>query len=308
MVEVPSLLCQIAVMKDAADFCLGRLDDLLQYLLRRRPRNTRVASRFDPLRWLPARAPASRRRRPSQGHAGDALWGDRRAAARRFGTCRSAFATLDVGGVDRPGQGNALSLIPSGSPARVDRLLAERPRGSIVARPLRRWPNPRAYRSATRCAAEDPSNYPDKMAANDNLDLILRGRREIEARLAEGGRRAISTLARAQRARARGRRDQGSARKDEGARRSLRDARRSRPPRNAGDGGGRTRRGRSRRGAIKQAIRIALLPKDAADESNAILEVRAGTGGDEAALFAGDLFRMYVKYAEPKAGRSRCSR
>ena len=51
---------------------------------------------------------------------------------------------------------------------------------------------------------------------------------------------------------------------------------------------------------MAQAIRIALLPKDAADEGDAILEVRAGTGGDEAALFAGDLFRMYVKYAESK--------
>jgi peptide chain release factor 1 len=47
-------------------------------------------------------------------------------------------------------------------------------------------------------------------------------------------------------------------------------------------------------------IRLALLPKDAADESNVILEVRAGTGGDEAALFAGDLYRMYVKYAEAR--------
>jgi len=41
-------------------------------------------------------------------------------------------------------------------------------------------------------------------------------------------------------------------------------------------------------------------PRTAADEGSAILEVRAGTGGDEAALFAGDLFRMYVKYAERK--------
>jgi peptide chain release factor 1 len=47
-------------------------------------------------------------------------------------------------------------------------------------------------------------------------------------------------------------------------------------------------------------IRLSLLPKDAADEGNVILEVRAGTGGDEAALFAGDLFRMYLKYAEAK--------
>ncbi|MGL4396462.1 MAG: peptide chain release factor 1, partial [Hyphomicrobium sp.] len=45
-------------------------------------------------------------------------------------------------------------------------------------------------------------------------------------------------------------------------------------------------------------LRIALLPKDAADEKSAILEVRAGTGGDEAALFAADLFRMYTRYAE----------
>lgn len=43
---------------------------------------------------------------------------------------------------------------------------------------------------------------------------------------------------------------------------------------------------------------IRLLPKDAADERSAMLEVRAGTGGDEAALFAGDLFRMYQRYAE----------
>ena len=51
---------------------------------------------------------------------------------------------------------------------------------------------------------------------------------------------------------------------------------------------------------MAQEIRVSLLPKDAADDGNVILEVRAGTGGDEAALFAGDLFRMYVKYAELK--------
>ena len=49
--------------------------------------------------------------------------------------------------------------------------------------------------------------------------------------------------------------------------------------------------------ALEHQIRLALLPKDAADEKNAILEVRAGTGGDEAGLFAGDLFAMYQKYA-----------
>jgi peptide chain release factor 1 len=50
----------------------------------------------------------------------------------------------------------------------------------------------------------------------------------------------------------------------------------------------------------EQHLRLVLLPKDAADEKSAILEVRAGTGGDEASLFAGDLFRMYQRYAESK--------
>jgi peptide chain release factor 1 len=49
-----------------------------------------------------------------------------------------------------------------------------------------------------------------------------------------------------------------------------------------------------------QDLRLMLLPKDEADEKSAILEIRAGTGGDEAALFAGDLFRMYSRYADLK--------
>ena len=49
---------------------------------------------------------------------------------------------------------------------------------------------------------------------------------------------------------------------------------------------------------LQQDIRVALLPKDAADARDVILEIRAGTGGEEAALFAGDLFRMYQRYAE----------
>ncbi|WP_312367695.1 peptide chain release factor 1 [Ensifer sp.] len=51
---------------------------------------------------------------------------------------------------------------------------------------------------------------------------------------------------------------------------------------------------------LEQEIQILLLPKDAADEKSAILEIRAGTGGSEAALFAGDLFRMYERYAAGK--------
>lgn len=48
---------------------------------------------------------------------------------------------------------------------------------------------------------------------------------------------------------------------------------------------------------MEQALRLALLPKDAADTRPAIIEIRPGTGGDEAALFAGDLARMYQRYA-----------
>jgi len=55
--------------------------------------------------------------------------------------------------------------------------------------------------------------------------------------------------------------------------------------------------------AIEQALKLLLLPKDEADDRNAILEIRAGTGGDEAALFAGDLFRMYQRFAQNEGWR-----
>jgi peptide chain release factor 1 len=60
---------------------------------------------------------------------------------------------------------------------------------------------------------------------------------------------------------------------------------------------------REREAALEHEIRVLLIPKDAADERNVILEVRAGTGGEEAALFAGDLFRMYQRYAATKGWR-----
>lgn len=52
--------------------------------------------------------------------------------------------------------------------------------------------------------------------------------------------------------------------------------------------------------AIEEEIKLLLVPADPQDDRNAILEIRGGTGGDEAALFAGDLFRMYAKYCEMK--------
>lgn len=51
---------------------------------------------------------------------------------------------------------------------------------------------------------------------------------------------------------------------------------------------------------LEQEIRFMLIPKDPTDEKNAILEIRAGTGGDEACIFAGDLLRMYLRYFETK--------
>ncbi len=56
--------------------------------------------------------------------------------------------------------------------------------------------------------------------------------------------------------------------------------------------------------ALDQELQILLLPKDARDEGNLFLEVRAGTGGDEAAIFAGDLMRMYLRFAEQRGWRT----
>src|SRR5947208_14302392 len=54
----------------------------------------------------------------------------------------------------------------------------------------------------------------------------------------------------------------------------------------------------------EKLLRNMLIPKDPYDEKNAILEIRAGTGGDEASLFAGNLLRMYLKYCEKKGWKT----
>jgi peptide chain release factor 1 len=59
----------------------------------------------------------------------------------------------------------------------------------------------------------------------------------------------------------------------------------------------------ARRDALLDEIKLLLVPKDPNDEKNVVLEIRAGTGGDEAALFAADLFRMYSRYAERQGWR-----
>jgi peptide chain release factor 1 len=141
------------------------------------------------------------------------------------------------------------------------------------------------------------------MAANDNLDLILRRHEEIGARLTEGvAGTEYSALSRELRdlepivaaiktfrAKERERGELADMLADphlDAEIRAMAAAEFAAAEAESDD--------------IAKAIRISLLPKDAADEGGAILEVRAGTGGDEAALFAGDLFRMYIKYAEQK--------
>ena len=53
-----------------------------------------------------------------------------------------------------------------------------------------------------------------------------------------------------------------------------------------------------RRDVIEEEIRLMLIPKDPTDDKNAVMEIRAGSGGDEASIFAGDLYRMYIRYCE----------
>ncbi|MGC9365081.1 MAG: peptide chain release factor 1 [Fidelibacterota bacterium] len=57
---------------------------------------------------------------------------------------------------------------------------------------------------------------------------------------------------------------------------------------------------KARKQQLEEELKLLLIPKDPNDDKNAIVEIRAGTGGDEAAIFAADLYRMYVKYAERK--------
>src|SRR6202163_2912638 len=54
----------------------------------------------------------------------------------------------------------------------------------------------------------------------------------------------------------------------------------------------------ARVGAVEEELKVLLLPKDPNDEKHVMLEIRAGTGGDEATLFAAEMFRMYTRYAE----------
>ena len=55
---------------------------------------------------------------------------------------------------------------------------------------------------------------------------------------------------------------------------------------------------------MEESIKVLLIPKDPEDSKNAVVEIRAGAGGDEASIFAGDLYRMYTRYCESKKWRT----
>ena len=64
----------------------------------------------------------------------------------------------------------------------------------------------------------------------------------------------------------------------------------------------------AKREPLEEKIKLLLIPADPQDKKNAIVEIRAGTGGDEASIFAGDLFRMYSKFAENKGWKIEINR
>jgi peptide chain release factor 1 len=141
------------------------------------------------------------------------------------------------------------------------------------------------------------------MLPQDKLDLILRRHAEISARLASdldsttfvALSRELSSLEDVAAA-IRDYRTQGS--ELEGLEAMLNDPATDAEMKSLAEDELREARGRLEE--LEHQLRLTLLPKDAADEKSAILEIRGGTGGDEAALFAGDLFRMYQRYAESK--------
>ncbi len=144
------------------------------------------------------------------------------------------------------------------------------------------------------------------MLPQDKLDLILRRHAEISDRLASGPGSAVFValsreLAEIDDVVAAIRDYRGEEQEIAGIDAILADPKLE--PEMRGLAEAERQEARARLLALEQKLRVALLPKDAADEKSAILEIRAGTGGDEAALFAGDLFRMYQRYAELKGWR-----
>ena len=307
MVEVPSLLWQLDEIASAADFLSVGSNDLMQYLYAVDRDNRRVADRFDPLsvgflRALRSIAQAGERHGTPVTLCGEMGGQTLEAMAlMAIGYRELSMSATSIG----PVKAMTLSLNVGEAEREVEAMLAKGREDASLRKPLQR------LAERLRCASSDASVLNPRrfrflsshMAANDNLDLILRRHQEISARLAEGAAGAqYSALSRelnelepvvaaieAFQSKEKERADLAAMLREpklDPDMRAMAEAELAAVDTDAE--------------AMSKAIQIALLPKDAADEGSAIIEVRAGTGGDEAALFAGDLFRMYVKYAERK--------
>ena len=308
MVEVPSLLWQLDEIAAAADFLSVGSNDLMQYLYAVDRDNSRVANRFDPLeRRFPTRAALDRRGGRATRNAGDAVWGDGRTKPRSDGADGGRLPrAVDVRDLDRAGQGDdaVAQYRRGGARGRGD--AGQRARGRIVAGAAHS-----SWRNASKCASSDASVSPRRFPLPE-LCTWPPTTISISSSAATRKSPLASPRARPERNIPRCRASSASLS------RSSRRSRRSWPRKRNAPISWRSCASRistrtcapwrkdeladaeAEAEAMSKAIQIALLPKDAADEGSAIIEVRAGTGGDEAALFAGDLFRMYVKYAERK--------
>ncbi len=305
---MPSLLWQLDEIASAADFLSVGSNDLMQYLYAVDRDNRRVANRFDPLsvgflRALRSIAEAGERHGTPVTLCGEI--GGRTLEAMTLmaiGYRELSMSATSIG----PVKAMTLSLNIGEAEREVEAMLAKGREDASLRPPLERW------RSVFKCACSDASVRPVRRFPLP--ELYPWPPTTISISSCAATRKSPPASPRASPARNIPRCRGNSANSSPWSRRSRRSWPRKRnAPISRRCCGSRiwTRtcapwratslpRPRRKRTAMSKAIRIALLPKDAADEGGAILEVRAGTGGDEAALFAGDLFRMYVKYAERK--------
>ena len=308
MVEVPSLLWQIDEIAARRGLSFRRFERPDAIFVRDRSgQSARRRSLRPAERRIPEGLAFDRSSRRALRHSSHAVRRDRRAAARSDGADGDRLSRpLDVGDLDWSGEGDDAVARHRRGCARDRADAGDRPRrgvgtGADVGARRASRPAPVASPRPHHHKSVRQSSF--RMAANDNLDLIHRRHEEIAARLAAGVSgaqyaalsRELGELAPVVAA-ITGFRAKEKERADLAALLSDPDL----DPEMRVLAAAELAAADAQSQAMSEAIRVSLLPKDAGDDGDAILEVRAGTGGDEAALFAGDLFRMYVKYAETK--------
>ena len=292
MLEVPSLLFQLDELLARVDFLSVGSNDLMQFLYAADRGNTRVSDRFDPLSAPVLRALKDIADKARKHGKPVTLCGE--LASQPIGALAlvdprlSLAVAVALGG--RPGQGDAArSRLPQRRAARSCRC-SEQPVGSV------------SIRDKLEAFAAAEGLQLVTTLPQQKLDALLARHALVESELAHQSRAATPTSScranspssmpviepiKAYRAVAAEIADLDALIADADDRR--RDARAWR------DAEKPALQARSDR--LDEQLRLALIPKDAMDDHNVILEIRAGTGGDEASLFAGDLFRMYERYA-----------